>query len=234
MSDSKAVETTTTTHDVEKLKKKTQALLEKSKNMLTESKPFKLMVESTFKSVDRTGNGQVTKDELYAGLLLIHLKLAKFAGAAACYPPEKSVCDTLFDAADHDKSGGIDQEEFVAIMGVCCAQILSRMMFYYLILLLFVPYFSANIVDALWIPNGGYLEMIMETIIGFLMFYIAVPIAWDFVDDLSRKELEKKEDIKKPVAMGLKDHEEDDGEVVEVPVLVDDLPSKDEDEKKGD
>lgn len=139
-------------------------------------------------------------------------------------PPDKDVCDKLFDAADHDKSGGIDKDEFVAIMGVCCAQILTRMMFYYLILLLFVPYFSANIVDFLWIPNGSYLEMTMETIISFAMFYIAVPVAWNFVDDLSRSKLEKKE-AKTP--LGLEDHDEDDGEVVEV-------PSKDECEKKVD
>jgi len=219
MSDTKAVATmdptTTNTTDVSK----PQALLEKSKNILTESKLFQKMVESSFQSMDRTGNGQVSKDELYAGLLLVHLKLAKFAGAAACYPPEKSVCDNLFDAADHDKSGGIDKEEFVAIMGVCCAQILTRMMFYYLILLLFVPYFSANLVDLLWIPNGSYMEMAMETIVGFAMFYIAVPVAWDFVDDLSRSKLEKKED---------EEAEEEDGDVVVV-------PSKDECEKnKGD
>lgn len=64
---------------------KSKTMLEKSKNVLTESKPFKLMVESTFKAMDGSGNGQVNKDELYAGLLMLHLKLAKFAGAAACY-----------------------------------------------------------------------------------------------------------------------------------------------------
>lgn len=68
---------------------KSKALLEKSKNILTESKPFQMMVESSFKSMDRSGNGQVSKDELYAGLLLVHLKLAKFAGAAACYVSAK-------------------------------------------------------------------------------------------------------------------------------------------------
>jgi hypothetical protein len=30
-------------------------------------------------------NGQVDKNELYMGLLMVHLKLAKFAGPAACY-----------------------------------------------------------------------------------------------------------------------------------------------------
>lgn len=147
-------------------------------------------------------------------------------------PPDKAVCDNLFDAADHDKSGGIDKDEFVAIMGVCCAQVLTRMMFYYLILLLFVPYFSANIVDMLLIPNGSYLEMTLETIIGFAMFYIAVPVVWDFVDDLSRSKLEQKEEEEantnnKNKPLELASHDEDDGEVVEV-------PSKDECEKKGD
>jgi hypothetical protein len=31
------------------------------------------------------GQDEISKDELYQGLLLVHLKLAKFAGAAACY-----------------------------------------------------------------------------------------------------------------------------------------------------
>jgi hypothetical protein len=171
---------------------KDSVALESSKNKLTESKLFKNMVESTFSSMDSTGNGEVTKDELYAGLLIVHLKLAKFAGAAACYPPDKPTCDKLFDAGDHDDSGTIDKDEFVSIMAVCCAQILSRMVMYYLILLLFVPYASAHIVDTLFIPNGGYLESLLETIVGFAMFYIAVPVAWDFIDDLSRSKLEQK------------------------------------------
>ncbi|CAJ1934835.1 unnamed protein product, partial [Cylindrotheca closterium] len=70
----------------------------------------------------------------------------------------------------------------------------------------------------------------LETIIGFAMFYIAVPVVWDFVDDLSRSKLEKK-DAKKPpqelAAPDLHDEEEDDGEVIEA-------PSKDEAEKKVD
>lgn len=58
-------------------------------SLLTNSKPFKMMVSSTFKGMDSTGSGEVTKDELYAGLLLIHLKLSKFVGAPACYVSRK-------------------------------------------------------------------------------------------------------------------------------------------------
>lgn len=54
-------------------------------NFLTRSKPFQKLVDATFKSMDEDGHGSITKDELYAGVLMIHLKVAKFAGSAACY-----------------------------------------------------------------------------------------------------------------------------------------------------
>lgn len=151
-----------------------------------------MMVESTFASMDNTGNGEVTKDELFAGLLLVHLKLAKFAGAPACYPPGKPTVDKLFDAADHDQSGGIDQEEFSSIMAVSCAQIMSRMVMYYLILMLFVPFAAAQIVNFLPIEDGSIWEKLTETIVGFVMFSVAIPVVWNAIDDASRKNLEKK------------------------------------------
>jgi hypothetical protein len=43
------------------------------------------MVTKAFNDCDTSKSGEVDKQELYAGLLLVHLKLAKFAGAAACY-----------------------------------------------------------------------------------------------------------------------------------------------------
>eukprot|EP00980_Cylindrotheca_fusiformis_P005373 scaffold1143_cov96-Cylindrotheca_fusiformis.AAC.6 len=176
------------------VKAKASTALSKGRNKLTESKFFKKLVHSTFSAMDSSGGGEVSKDELYAGLLMVHLKLAKFAGAAACYPPNKPTCDKLFEAADHDNSGTIDEKEFVSIMGVCCAQILSRMVIYYLILLLFVPFASAKIVDSFLIPNGSYMETILEAGTGFAMFYIAVPVAWDYVDEMSQHKLERKPD----------------------------------------
>jgi hypothetical protein len=150
-----------------------------------------MMVVSVFASMDSTGHGEVTKDELYSGLLLVHLKLAKFVGAPACYPPEKSTCDTLFDAADHDNSGGIDKDEFSSIMAVSCAQIMSRMVMYYLIVMLFVPYAAAQVVDALPIDEGSYLEMITEAAVGFVIFSVAIPVVWNKIDNASRQNLEK-------------------------------------------
>ena len=54
-------------------------------NVLTRSKAFQKLMDATFKSMDEDGHGSITKDELYAGVLMIHLKVAKFAGSAACY-----------------------------------------------------------------------------------------------------------------------------------------------------
>jgi hypothetical protein len=54
-------------------------------NILTRSKPFKMIVKKVFQDMDFEGNGQVDKNELYMGLLMVHLKLAKCAGPAACY-----------------------------------------------------------------------------------------------------------------------------------------------------
>ena len=44
-----------------------------------------MLVKHAFGVVDSNGTGEVGKAELYAGLLLVHLKLAKHAGPAACY-----------------------------------------------------------------------------------------------------------------------------------------------------
>lgn len=35
--------------------------------------------------MDIANKGEIDKVELYAGLLMIHLKIAKYAGPAACY-----------------------------------------------------------------------------------------------------------------------------------------------------
>ena len=54
-------------------------------NILTRSKPFRMIVKKAFHDMDAEKNGEVDKNELYMGVLMVHLKLAKFAGPAACY-----------------------------------------------------------------------------------------------------------------------------------------------------
>jgi len=55
-----------------------------SKSWLTSTKFFESRVDSAFQTVDVDKSGDVTCEELYAGLLLIHLKMAIYVGAPAC------------------------------------------------------------------------------------------------------------------------------------------------------
>ena len=82
------------------------------------NKSFQLLVNKAFDACDGSNDGKIDEAELNAGLLLVHLKLAKYAGPAACYPPTRKVCDVLFQKADIDNSGGIDKQEFYYIVGL--------------------------------------------------------------------------------------------------------------------
>jgi hypothetical protein len=53
-------------------------------SILLQSKHFLKYCDIAFDLVDTNGNGVVDETELYAGLLLIHLKLGSFLGPAAC------------------------------------------------------------------------------------------------------------------------------------------------------
>jgi hypothetical protein len=54
-------------------------------NFLTSSKAFKSLCKWAFDVCDSNGTGAINETELYAGFLLVHLNLAKYAGPAACY-----------------------------------------------------------------------------------------------------------------------------------------------------
>ena len=131
---------------------------------------------------DDSGDGIIDEAELYAGLLLVHLNLAKYAGPAACYPPTRKVCDRLFHKADRDRSGGIDRTEFQYIVGVLCAQIMSRMMVYYIVLILCVPIVATCVVTTANIPKDTYLELATRESVSCVMFFLAIPLLWNTVD----------------------------------------------------
>jgi hypothetical protein len=89
----------------------------------------------------------------------------------------------LFEAADADKSGGICKTEFQNILVFLCAQILSRMLAYYFVLILYVPWFSKKVIDTIEsIPEGGFLESVAEQVISVSIFMVAVPLIWNFID----------------------------------------------------
>lgn len=85
-------------------------------NWITRSYHFKKLCKYVFEICDKGKTGAINSTELYAGVLLVHLTLAKYAGPAACYPASREAVDELFKASDDDDSGGIDQEEFETIV----------------------------------------------------------------------------------------------------------------------
>mmetsp|Transcript_27309 Transcript_27309/g.80455 ORF Transcript_27309/g.80455 Transcript_27309/m.80455 type:complete len:219 (-) Transcript_27309:319-975(-) len=192
----------------------------KAASRWTKTKGFKKLTKWAFDICDENKSGQINKTELYAGLILVHLNLAKYAGPAACYPPTRETVDKLFDAADHDNSGGIDEDEFNLIMVILCSGITFRIMVYYAVLIFMAPNLIQWILDLLecigmdraimtfdrqvWdrfapmflqrlvdrIP-ASTLDSMPETLVGVALFYLVIPICWNKIDDTSRNVAEK-------------------------------------------
>jgi hypothetical protein len=163
-----------------------------SGNFLTNSRAFQRLVHWAFSVCDNDGTGELGKAELFAGLLLVHLNLAKYAGPAACYPPSRHTVNQLFDAADANRNGGIDETEFSVIMGICCAQILSRIAVYYAILILFVPYLVNYVIMYFLIEENSYQEMATKQLLSMAVFFLAIPLLWNKIDETSRVTIVKK------------------------------------------
>ena len=168
---------------------------------ITRSKRFGQLTKWAFQIVDKDGTGQVGRAELYSGILLVHLNLAKYAGAAACYPPTREVIDELFDACDDDNSGYIDEKEFVQIMVICCAQISSRLAVYFLIIILLVPYVAEAVINGMlhlddwfdlhmrekahaasWVENFLTFGDMAEKIVSTALFFLVVPLFFNYID----------------------------------------------------
>ena len=79
---------TTKLSNKKKLKKqmsdKVSNLLQSKKSWLTSTTYFTKAIDSSFDMIDVDKSGDVTLEELYAGLLLIHLKMAVYVGSPAC------------------------------------------------------------------------------------------------------------------------------------------------------
>lgn len=188
---------------------KTPLPTKNSSSFLTRSSAFKRLTKWAFSVCDSDGTGQLGKTELYAGILLVHLNLAKYAGAAACYPPTRQVIDGLFDASDDDNSGYIDASEFEQILVICCAQIASRMLVYFLIIIMLVPYVAEGVILCVtnadeWFglalhEKGTFFEMVekllttggvAERIVSTLLFFLVVPLLFNYIDRSSKETAE--------------------------------------------
>ncbi|KAL3921190.1 MAG: hypothetical protein SGARI_006742, partial [Bacillariaceae sp.] len=145
-----------------------------------------------FTICDADGSGAIDKRELYAGLLLVHLNLAKYAGPAACYPPTRATCNLMFEAADVDQSGSIDHAEFCHIMAVLCAQIMGRIVVYYIVLILLVPVVATKIVNLTGIVQDSYLELTVHQATSLALFFVIIPLVWNKIDERSTQQLQTK------------------------------------------
>jgi len=107
-------------------------------------------------------------------------------------PPTREVSDQLFEAADADDSGGISKTEFKKILVVLCAQIMSRMLVYYIVLILYVPWLSSKVIGSIdIITEDSYLEMVTQPVISISVFVVAVPLLWNFIDSKTETTIDK-------------------------------------------
>merc|ERR1711865_687808 len=155
-----------------------QHKVHKARNLLTKSNWFQGKVKEVWEACDANGTGSLNKDELYTGIIFLHLKLAEKAGAAACHPPTRAVSDAIFDAADADRSGQIDHDEFVQIVGIVCKQLLKRMV-------VVVPVIAIQLVrlvgTKIHLP-GPFAEKIAEHVTTGYIFTQVVPYFWNKID----------------------------------------------------
>jgi hypothetical protein len=181
-------------------------------SFLTRTRAFQRLTKWAFEECDMKKTGMISKNDFYAGMLLVHVQLAKYVGSAACFPPTRTVCDKIFEACDEDDSGTIDEQEFNQCMVVCCAQISSRIAVYYAVIILFVPYLVQRIMQvvdnvddfALWLTGGGMLQRLLDvsssyldwstlakSVVSSLIFTLLIPFSFDLIDRYSRRAAEK-------------------------------------------
>jgi hypothetical protein len=161
----------------------------------------------------------VSKDEVYSGLLLVYINIARYAGPAACDPPSRFIVDTLFDACDLDKSGNISEDEFVTIMIILSSQLTWRTAMYYAFLILMLPCFVDMLIRSLSLVGldtilegtkqafdsivpgldkveslvpAWFWEQLPGSSVSFVIFSAIVPFCWGKMDDYFKGAAEKK------------------------------------------
>lgn len=182
----------------------TDDMLERS-SFLTRSGLFQKLSKRAFDKV-KDENGKISKKDIYTSILETHLKIAKYAGPAACFPPSQETVEKMFDAADADKSGYIDEKEFSNILTASSVDCTSRIFAYYMLIILCVPFLASyfaqgfsslddkflNISDSesSWINWIGHIvswRKISEKVINGFFGMMIIPLAFDFIDGHSTK-----------------------------------------------
>ena len=161
-----------------------------------------------FSICDSEGNGRIQREELYSGILLVHLEMAKYVGVAACQPLNRTQVDELFEmAASHNNAKTIGQREFEDIAMYSCAQIASRIGVYYTMLLVLAPFLTSRLLRTArsfknvlgldlyrqgqfgpWLGSLWLLgEWLIEHAVSVSVFVLAVPWAFSKIDPYTRR-----------------------------------------------
>lgn len=165
------------------LKHEPTSRLSSFEKRLTKTYIFEYIVSKNFEKMDDSGDGLIDEAELYAGLLLMHVSLAKNAGAAACFPPDRATVDRMFRAADVDKNGLLNKQQFHWVMQNMCGAIIGRMMVYYAIMILTVPICASGVVYLLHVPEQTYTENAIRLACAILVMNLIAPLLWGKIDE---------------------------------------------------
>jgi hypothetical protein len=143
----------------------------------------------------------IDRSAFYSGILLVHLHLSKYVGVAACHPPTRDQIDELFELADKDRSGTLNEAEFTNAVVVACAPITSRMAVYWSLLAILplavgstmggVSHLMRAYIHKL--PRSVYqkalvvLEWSIEYALSLVFFSILVPNIFSRIDRIARQ-----------------------------------------------
>lgn len=158
----------------------------------TQTKYFKELVEESFESVDPNKTGFVDKKEVYAGLLLIHLNLSKYAGIAACKPATCERVYSVFDEVDVDCVGTLTRTQFNEAISILSLQILQRVAIQWSVMsLIVVPIILRSIHFFQVIQYTGLtliagFEVIIPSVARLLLetVLVVITVVYDFVNGI--------------------------------------------------
>jgi len=157
-----------------------------SVSFLAKTSFFSRMCDKVFDFVDIDGNGTVDEKELYAGVLLLHLKLGSYVGAAGCKPLDRGQCQLMFEKFDHDRSGDLDRREFQKIMALLFSNVLVRVLMQWFVTILIVPLVARSFLEHFSWDGQRFLEYITKprSAVGIELTLNDV-IDWDITDSTS-------------------------------------------------
>jgi Ca2+-binding EF-hand superfamily protein len=150
--------------------------------MLMNTYTFDAVVHLAFGASDGNRSGLVNQEEMFAGMLFLHLTLAKHVGPAALNPPSRKVLNAMFEEADADNSGRLGKQQFREIMSVLIWIILIRTMVFYLVAIVTVPLLVVLVVYLFEVPTNSYYVRLISVAISLLVSFFIMPRLFNFID----------------------------------------------------